>query len=76
MQVPFHFRYQPSKLNQEYTNVTVPHPEVFIDCEHKTLDKYSKTSKHAASLENVLDENNSPEYVPWALIPNGKKEDF
>jgi len=35
--IPFHFRYQPVKANQSFTNVTVPNPQVWFDCEHTPL---------------------------------------
>ncbi|CDW85382.1 atp adenylyltransferase (5-p-4-tetraphosphate phosphorylase ii) [Stylonychia lemnae] len=74
--IPFHFRYQPARYNQSYTNVSFPNPDVFIDCDQKNIKKFSRSTKGSSKLNMVLDENNSPDFIPADMIPNGKKEEL
>lgn len=74
--IPFHFRYQQPQFNQSFTEVYFPNPEVFIDCDHKNLKKFSAKSKGASKLIPQTDSANEPDFIPSALIPNGKKEDL
>eukprot|EP00347_Sterkiella_histriomuscorum_P000290 403376451 len=74
--VPMHFRYQPSQYNQSFTNISVPNPEVFFDCDHKPIKKFSSQAKGASKLVELMNESNAPDFVPSFMVPNGRKEEL
>ena len=72
IEFPIHYRYQPIQNGTDFVAVTLPDPEVFIDCVDRDL--YMFQSGTDAPLIDYLTDGNRPKNDLTQMIPVGKRE--